>query len=765
MFTAAPKPLRVLLVEDSRDDADLLVRELQKAYTVTCERITDPSGLLRALESQPWDIVIADYVLPQFDGLKALALLKQTGADIPFIMMSGKLGEEMAVAAMKAGAHDYLLKDNLSRLLPAVERELRESAERRERRRVQESLAQHQAMLELAVEAADLGTWDLNLVSGHFLWSDHAKRLFGLLPGAPMNYRTFLRAVHPNDRRATHQAISRAVRKRKDYDIEFRVVWPDAQVRWIAAKGRAFHNEAGQPLRMTGVALDVTEKKKTEAALRRAHEELEQRVAERTAELAQANQRLCAEITERQQVEASLRQSEQRFQAFMDHTPALAFIKNEEGRYVYCNRRFENLFGKKSGDLLGKTDAELFSGNAAAQMRADDQTALDSGQGLERVEQLATADGRVHAWMTFRFPIRDAADRRFLGGVAVDVTERARAEEALRRSELRLRRLVESNIIGIYIADFTGRITDANGAFLDMLGYTREDLRAGRLDWQKLTPPEFEPVDRRAAEQLRRPGVCTPAEKQFFRKDGSRVPVFMGAAVFDPADPRGEAVAYVLDITARKELERELLRVSEREQQRIGGDLHDGLCQHLTGVKFRSAILQRKLERKAPEEAREAALVADLVSQAIDQARSLAQGLHPVKLEANGLMSALQELAAHVESVFGCQCACRFGRPVLLHDNNVAVHFYRIAQEAITNAIRHGKAGKITVGLSARKGSIALTVQDDGVGFPVHPPRQTGMGLRIMNYRAGMIAATLEVCRLDPRGTRVTCRWRRNVAT
>jgi PAS domain S-box-containing protein len=631
-----PKPaLRVLIVEDSDEDAELLLRELRRAYEVTHVRVTDSAGLRAALGAGAWDLVAADYMLPQFDGFAALAVVQELGLDIPFLMVSGKMGEEAAVAAMKAGAHDYLVKDNLTRLLPAVARERREAEERRERRRAETSLARTEDMLTLAADAAGLGSWELNVSTGEVIVSAHCRTLFGWPPDSAVTYQDFLERVHPADRPIVGPANLLGPGECNDFDFEYRIIRPDGAVRWIADRGRALlrsPNHSGP--RMNGVVMDVTERKEVQESLRRARDELEARVAERTAELALANERLRGEIREREQAEASLRTSEQR-----------------------------------------------------------------------------------------------------------------------------LRHFVESNIIGMVIFDRSGRIREANDAFLILLGYTREDLAAGRIDWHALTPPEYCDRDQRAACALADSGAFPPYEKECFHANGSRVPVLIGGSVFDRNDAMGLGVGFVLDLTERKGLERELLRVSEREQQRIGQDLHDGLCQHLTGVRYRSAILQKQLDAISPSHARDAGLIGDLLNQGIEQARNLAHGLHPVKLEDNGLMSALQELADHVESVFGCTCECHISQAALLDDYPAATHLYRIAQEAITNAIKHGKAGRIVVSLLEERDSLVLRVDDDGVGF-VFPleSRSSGMGLRFMNYRASALGASLTISPRSPRGTRVECR-------
>jgi signal transduction histidine kinase len=183
----------------------------------------------------------------------------------------------------------------------------------------------------------------------------------------------------------------------------------------------------------------------------------------------------------------------------------------------------------------------------------------------------------------------------------------------------------------------------------------------------------------------------------------------------------------------------------QRERERIGQDLHDGLCQFLSGIKFKATLLEEKLNGKAPREARGAAAIESLVNDAIQQARNIARGLQPVGLEARGLMSALQALAASTTELFGVNCTCRCQRPVLVHDHPAATHLYRIAQEAINNALRHGQPSRILVRLSGNRERLTLTIQDDGGGFPSRRKNRSGMGLSLMQYRARSLGGTLQV--------------------
>lgn len=207
----------------------------------------------------------------------------------------------------------------------------------------------------------------------------------------------------------------------------------------------------------------------------------------------------------------------------------------------------------------------------------------------------------------------------------------------------------------------------------------------------------------------------------------------------------------------RERLERELLDVSEREQRRIGQDLHDSLCQHLTGAALAGQVLEEKLEARQMSEAQDANKVVELVEEGIALSRKLAKGLHPIELEAEGLMEALDELAATTSDLFKVSCKFECDSPVLIRDTTVSGHFYRIAQEAISNAIKHGKAKEIIITLEVLDDGIALQVKDNGIGLPDVPPKNAGMGLRIMGHRAGIISATFSAKRAEEGGTIVSC--------
>jgi len=204
-------------------------------------------------------------------------------------------------------------------------------------------------------------------------------------------------------------------------------------------------------------------------------------------------------------------------------------------------------------------------------------------------------------------------------------------------------------------------------------------------------------------------------------------------------------------------LEREIIDISEREQQRIGRDLHDGVCQYLAAIGFSAAILSRDLERESSIRSHKAGEIANLLQDALKRTRDLARGLSPVDRDEGGLESALNELASSTSRLSGISCSFICVGQVEIRDNARAVHLFRIAQEALNNAIKHGHPKVVVVALEASNGALSLRVSDDGVGFDPAGSERKGMGLNIMRYRARMLAGTLEIQSNSPVGTMVTC--------
>ncbi len=262
--------LRILHLEDRATDAELLLRVLRLAELKFQARCVETrADFEAALADFSPDIILADYFLPGFDGLTALGIAQARCPDVPFIIISGTLGEERAVEALKLGATDFVLKDRLDRLVPVVQRALREADSRAGRQRAETALIESEAGLLEAQSLAHLGNWNWDMTRDDLSWSDEVFRIFGLTPQQfGPTYAAFLERVHPLDRDWVVAAVEAVVRDGAPYDFDHRIVRPDGSERYVHENGKVLRDAAGRPFRMVGTVQDITERKKLEEQVR-----------------------------------------------------------------------------------------------------------------------------------------------------------------------------------------------------------------------------------------------------------------------------------------------------------------------------------------------------------------------------------------------------------------------------------------------------------------------------------------------------------------
>jgi len=329
-----------------------------------------------------------------------------------------------------------------------------------------------------------------------------------------------------------------------------------------------------------------------------------------------------------------------------------------------------------------------------------------------------------------------------------------RTESAVHDGEQRLRAILDTAVEGIITIDERGIIESFNPASEKIFGYAAAEVIGQNIRMLMPTPNRekhdgyIENYKRTGQAKIIGIGRETIASK----KDGTLFPIDLSISEVKLSDRR-IFTGFVRDITERKRLEKEILEISEREQRRIGQDLHDGLCQHLAGIEMLAQVLAQKLSSKSKEASSRANDIAKAVREGISQTRLLARGLSPVTLEAEGLMSALTELAVNTEKIFRIHCQFRCPVEVKFEDHAAATHLFRIAQEAVSNAIKHGKAKRISLELHETETHLRLRVSDDGIGFPEKFTGSNGMGLRIMQTRIGMVGGTLTIERQTAGGT------------
>jgi PAS domain S-box-containing protein len=258
-------PLRVLLLEDDPRDAEL-VQEKLASDGIACEmtRVETQADFIASLEQGGLDLILADYSLPSFDGLSALKIAQQRWAHVPFIFVSGTLGEEVAIEALTIGATDYVLKTGLARLGSSVKRGLREAQERRELSRAEDNLRRSEAYLAEAQRLSHTGSFGWDVPSGEIYWSRETFRIFGYEPAAKVTIEQVMQRTHPEDKSDVQQLIERVTREKKDFDFEHRLLMPDGSVKFVRVVGYPSPDDAGD-LEFVGAVTDITERKRGEA--------------------------------------------------------------------------------------------------------------------------------------------------------------------------------------------------------------------------------------------------------------------------------------------------------------------------------------------------------------------------------------------------------------------------------------------------------------------------------------------------------------------
>src|ERR1700738_393654 len=260
-------PLRILYLEDDPKDAELVQETLETAGII-CKvtRVETQADFIASLEQGDFALILADYALPSFDGLSALKIAQQRWAHVPFIFVSGTLGEEVAIEALKIGATDYVLKTLLSRIVPSVQRALREARERMELSRAAVALRRSEAFLAEAQRLSHTGSFGWNLSSGEIYWSDETYRMVGFDRATKPTFEWVFQRVHPDDRALVQQTLDRAFRDGTDVDFEHRFLMPDGSVKYVRVVAQAVSDESGK-LEYIGAGMDVTEQHRARAVL------------------------------------------------------------------------------------------------------------------------------------------------------------------------------------------------------------------------------------------------------------------------------------------------------------------------------------------------------------------------------------------------------------------------------------------------------------------------------------------------------------------
>jgi len=592
-------PLRLLIVEDSEDDALLLLRELKRGgYDPAFERVDTSPAMEKALEQQTWDIILCDYNMPQFSALDALDLLKEKRIDIPIIIVSGTIGEETAVATMKSGAHDYIMKDNLTRLVPTVERELREVEIRSSQRRAEKAQQESEERYRTLIDTAREGVWIIDIDTHTTFVNRQMADMLGY-SAAEMIGKKVPEFLDDENRVIFKEKIN----KRKEghneqYDLKF--IRKDGSELWCIINASPLFSPEGDVVGSFGMVTDVTDRKQAEEALRES--------------------------------EANLRS------IFRAAPTGIGMVVDRVIKQA--NDRLCEMLGYSRGELLGKSARVLYPTDEDFEYVGQEKYAQIRARGTGTVEtRWQRKDGKVIDVLLSSTPL-DPNDLSIgVTFTALDITARKLSEEALRESKERYQTVLEANPDPVVVYDIEGRVTYFNPAFKRVFGWTLEECLGKKMDI--FVPKEAWPETKMMIENVLAGTSFSGIETSRYTKEGKSIPVSVSGAIYRDRDgnPMG-SVVNLRDIREQKQLQAQLQQAQKMEAigTLAGGIAHDfnnilsaiiGYTEMSLGDVEQGSLLYNNLQKVLNAGGR----AKDLASQILTFSRQSDQDLKPVKVK------------------------------------------------------------------------------------------------------------------------------------
>lgn len=594
-----------------------------------------------------------------------------------------------------------------------------------DRKKAEEALRESEARYARAVRATNEGLWEWDIATGNTYLSPRWKALLGFAEDELPDDReiAFYSRLHPDDLPIVEAARREKLERLIPYSVEVRLRMKSGEYRWFQATGQAEADERGKPERISGTMTDITERKETEQALR---------------------------------------QSEERFRAVFEQAAVgVGTIDVATDRFLEVNQPYCNITGRTREEMLAGSFIEMtHPDDLRANLRFHER--LKSGEITRYTieKRYIRPDGsivwgNVHA---ARIATKYGAPVRLLA-VVEDITERKMAEAKYRRELGFNETLVNHTSAIIVLLDDKARMVYVNEATLNLLGYQRAEM-INRTPWEVGIMDAAEAA--RSKDRLSRilMGEDNPPRGVVLKgKDGTLHQVELSStATRTPEGKPDRIIVTGTDLTERYHLQKEILKISEQEQARIGHNLHDGVGQTMTGV---ASMLEAFEEELEGEQKARAGRIRQFVQDAIHEVRQMSHSLSPTAVKNRRLGGALLLLAETIRTNHRTGCKLEVDPTIRIEDSEKETHVYRIAQEATSNALRHGGARNITLSLKRHGSSeCMLKIEDDGIGFKQRKSGDShGIGIRVMEYRANCIGGTLDVTSGRLGGVCVICRF------
>ena len=650
-----------------------------------------------------------------------------------------------------------------------------------ERKQVEEALRQSEERWQLAATGTTDGIWDWDVARHTVFLSGRWKQVRGYREKEiGVDETEWSSRIHPEDSSRVMATVQSYFNKEIPlFDCEYRTRRKDGTYYWVSDRGTAVWDEQGRVVRMVGSETDITERKQAEEALHRLHDELEHRVAERTAELDRSNERLRAEIAERSTAELSLHESDARLQSMLDHSPNLIFMKDLQGHYVDANKQFEQTFHLTRQEIIGKADHDIFPPEQADAYRVNDLEVLKAGRSLQ-FEEVALHDDGLHTNIVWKFPLHRIDGTPYaICGIVTDITELKRAEAAL-RERVREYRLLADNVPAYFsYVDTELRCRFVNKRYEELFGRPAAELVGlpvknvvGEANFRTIEPYFREALAGREA-FFTYPKVLPNGDTRWMnvhytpdRDETGRIRGIL-ALMTDVTTQKRSELALQQNQLALEEKRNELQVLTEKlftaqdsERQRIARDLHDDFSQRLTALVLDVASLAKhppplpELIGKALEPVREE------LTQLANDLHDLAYWLHPPLLRHMGLQAAVEDhIHKAIERTGLCISLKAKGLPGSI-PLEWSLCLFRVFQESLQNTVKHAKATEVLVKLSGSSKGMGLSVIDNGKGFDKHDKsgHQKGLGLISMEERLRLMNGLLNIHSSPMKGTKV-CAW------